>query len=588
MIRIRRIYSTAAPGDRDAIEQVKQLFRTVFPEVPERAELFAEQLDHPFKYGYRTILLVAYRTGRSIAGFSLVNHFPETNCSFLDFLATKPAIRSGGVGGALYEAVREHLQHLRSSGLYMEVLPDDPQTVRDPAKLEENRRRLRFYARYNAFPIIGTEYETPIDEDPPARLLFDGLDRSKPLRRAECRAAIRSILSGKYERMLPPGYLEQVIESVIDDPVQLEKPAPVAISGAPSIPDSRTEESAGRPSRLQKSMAMIYTEVHRIHHVQERGYVERPARVVAIREELLISRMFDELPRTRFPEKMIREVHADDFVTYLKAVCAKLSPDRPVYPYVFPVRRPDRRPKDLYYRAGYYCIDTFTPLDQNAYAAARTAVDVALTGAKELLAGRLVAYALCRPPGHHAEPRLFGGFCYFNNAAIAANLLSKEGPVAVIDIDYHHGNGTQGIFWTRSDVLTISIHGHPRMTYPFFTGFADEVGEGEGKSFNHNFPLEEKCGSEMFFRTLEKAVALINKFSPRFLVVSLGYDTMRGDPTGSFDLVPNDLKRAGRVLAEIGIPMLVVQEGGYSLRNLRTGSRMFVRGVAGVLADKLM
>ena len=578
MIRIRRIYSTATPGDRDAIVQVQRLFRVVFPDVPERADLIADQLDHPFKYGYRTIVLVAYRTGRRVTGFALVNHFPQANSSFLDFLATDPGMRSGGFGGALYEAVREHLRHLGSLGLYVEVSPDDPIAVGNPEKLIENRRRLRFYARYGAFPVAGTDYETPIDEDPPARLLFDGLGRATALRRAECRAAIRHILTGKYRRFLPPGYIEQVVESVIDDPVRLEKPASTKAEEMPRIPSSR----------LQKPMVMVYTEVHHIHHVQERGYVERPARVVAIRQELLDSGIFDEIPRRRFPEKVIREVHEGDFVDFLKAVCEKLSPDRPVYPYVFPVRRSDRRPKDLYYRAGYYCIDTFTPLDHNAFAAARNAVDVALTGAEEILGGRPVAYALCRPPGHHAESRLFGGFCYFNNAAIAANSLSKEGRVAVIDVDYHHGNGTQSIFWNRSDVLTVSIHGRPRTSYPFFSGFADEEGEGEGKGFNRNYPLKERCGSEVFFRSLARALTDIRRFSPDFLVVSLGFDTMRGDPTGSFDLNSRDLELMGGDLAGIGVPMLIVQEGGYSLRNLRSGSRMFIRGVSRALAANLM
>ncbi len=578
MIRIRRIYNTATPGDRDAIAQVGRLFRTVFPTVPERADLIPDQLDHPFKFGYRTILLVAYRTGITVTGFALVNHFPESNSSFLDFLATGTNIRSAGFGGALYEAVREHLQHLGSSGLYVEVLPDDPDLVRNKEKREENRRRLGFYRRYGAYPITGTDYETPIDDDPPARLLFDGLGRTTSLSRSECRAAIRHILTGKYERLLPPGYIERVVESVIDDPVRLEKPEGIEIAKPP----------ATVASKLEKSMVFVYSEAHQVHHVQERGYVERPARVVAIRKELLDAGMFDEIPARRYPEKVIREVHDGDFVDYLKAVCEKLSPDRPVYPYVFPVRRPDRRPKDLYYRAGYYCIDTFTPLDHNAFAAARNAVNVALTGAEQVLEGRPVAYALCRPPGHHAESRLFGGFCYFNNAAIAANLLSKEGRVAMIDVDYHHGNGTQSIFWRRSDVLTVSIHGHPRTSYPFFSGFSDETGEEEGKGFNRNYPLEERCGSEAFFGAFGKAIAEIRHFSPDFLVVPLGFDTMRGDPTGSFDLRPRDLEQIGHDLAGIGVPMLVVQEGGYSLGNLRSGARMFTRGISRVLANRLM
>ncbi len=131
-------------------------------------------------------------------------------------------------------------------------------------------------------------------------------------------------------------------------------------------------------------------------------------------------------------------------------------------------------------RAGYYCIDTFTPLNRNAYTAAKGAVDCALTAASQILTGYRISYALVRPPGHHAESKVFGGFCYFNSSAMAANYLSVHGRVAVLDVDYHHGNGTQDIFYQRDDVLTVSIHGHPSFAYPYFSGFSEETGEEKG------------------------------------------------------------------------------------------------------------
>ncbi|MEJ2081388.1 MAG: hypothetical protein P8Y94_04255, partial [Acidobacteriota bacterium] len=191
-------------------------------------------------------------------------------------------------------------------------------------------------------------------------------------------------------------------------------------------------------------------------------------------EALLPTELFSVESARNHGETAIRGVHEGSFVTYLKAVCKTLEHQRPVYPYVFPIRRPERKPRELAIRAGYYCIDTFTPLDRNAYEAARASVNVSLTAMERLLRdGSGLAYALCRPPGHHAERRVFGGFCYFNNAAIAANELSRIGPVAVIDLDFHHGNGTQDIFYRRADVLTLSIHGHPNYAYPYFSGFSD-------------------------------------------------------------------------------------------------------------------
>jgi acetoin utilization deacetylase AcuC-like enzyme len=250
-----------------------------------------------------------------------------------------------------------------------------------------------------------------------------------------------------------------------------------------------------------------------------------------------------------------------------------------VYPYVFPIRNAARPPRELSVRAGYYCIDTFTPLSRSAYRAARSAVDCALTAAEALLTGYRYAYALVRPPGHHAERHVFGGFCYFNSAAIATNLLSTHGTVAMLDIDYHHGNGQQDIFYERKDVFTVSIHGHPSFAYPYFSGFEDERGRGLGEGFNKNVPLPEHVAPQKYRRELTKALREVVAFSPSFLVVPLGLDTAKRDPTGTWPLVAEDFRENGRIIGRAGLPTLVVQEGGYRTVTLGRNARAFLEGL---------
>jgi acetoin utilization deacetylase AcuC-like enzyme len=318
---------------------------------------------------------------------------------------------------------------------------------------------------------------------------------------------------------------------------------------------------------------------HAIHHVNDRGYVEAPVRIQSITKELDRTELFETLPARNFGIGVIEQVHKPEFVQFLRHACANVPPGKSVYPYVFPVRNRARPPKEVPLRAGYYCIDTFTPLNANAYKAARRSVDCAMTGADCLLDGSRAAYALVRPPGHHAESEAFGGFCYFNSSAIAAHHLSQHGRVVLLDIDYHHGNGAQDIFYSRKDVYTISLHGHPRYSYPYFSGFEDEKGEGDGKGYNLNFPLQENLDGVQYRKVLTDALQKVRRFNPQFLVLALGLDTAKGDPTGSFRLMTKDFRENGRMIGGLGLPTLVVQEGGYRTQTLGINARHFFSGL---------
>ena len=285
-----------------------------------------------------------------------------------------------------------------------------------------------------------------------------------------------------------------------------------------------------------------------------------------------------EVKVKEYPQKHILEIHDHGYLNYFKRVCAGLKPGKSVYPYVFPIRNAARPPKELSVRAGYYCIDTFTPLNMNAYLAAKWGVNCSLSAADSILAGNKIAYSLTRPPGHHAERFVFGGFCYFNNAAIAANYLSKYGKVAILDVDYHHGNGQQQIFYERLDVMTISIHGHPSFAYPYFSGFKEEKGAGAGLGFNCNFPLKEELDGEEYRVTLGKALLVVKKFKPDYLIVALGFDTAKGDPTGTWKLTVKDFLLNGRMMAKLNLPTLFIQEGGYRNRVLGINARYFMKG----------
>lgn len=572
MFAIRRVYDCSIPSDRDAVAQVQEILRGQFPLLSEEdIRKIPDQLRDPLKHRFRAILFVA-EDGRRVKGFALVLHAPDLHFLYLDFISTAQKRTGGGLGGVLYERVREEALRLGCVGIFFECLPDDTALCRDPEMLRQNARRLRFYERYGARPIANTRYETPLrpGDDCPPYLVFDDLGRSVRLPRHRAVAIVRAVLERKYKGVCPPEYNRMVLDSFRDDPLVLR--APRYVKREPAIPVRRV------PS-VEQRIALVVNDRHEIHHVRERGYVEAPVRIASIRREIDKTGLFDLRDPARFPEKHIKAVHDADFVEYLRKVCAHVEPGQSVYPYVFPVRNATRPPKELPIRAGYYCIDTFTPLNRNAYLAAKRAVDCALTAADAILRGHRLAYALVRPPGHHAERRVFGGFCYFNSAAVAAHYLCRHGRVAVLDVDYHHGNGTQNIFYERPDVLTASLHGHPRFAYPYFTGFADEKGTGPGEGYNLNVPLAEHLSSEEYREALSDVLKRIRRFAPRFLVLALGLDPARGDPTGTWEFTGRDFAANGRMIGSVGIPTLVVQEGGYRTRSLGNNARNFFEGL---------
>ncbi|HNR14593.1 MAG TPA: histone deacetylase family protein, partial [Thermodesulfobacteriota bacterium] len=366
-------------------------------------------------------------------------------------------------------------------------------------------------------------------------------------------------------------YIRFVVDSIRDNPVKLR---PKRYNTRSTGKDDHTQTA----SQLAK-IALVVNDKHAIHHVRDRGYVETPARVDAFLSSILPTGAFVRVPPVHFSDEHIAAVHERGYLSYFKKASSKITGKAPLYPYVFPIRNRARPPIDLPVRAGYYCIDTFTPISRQSYEAARFAVDCTLTAARDVVSGRRIAYALVRPPGHHAERGFFGGFCYFNNAAIAAHYMSAFGKVAILDVDYHHGNGQQDIFYRRRDVFTVSIHGHPRFAYPYFTGFSDETGEGDGLGFNVNYPLPEKIDAAFYLKTLGSALDRIRRFRPTYLCVCLGLDTAKGDPTGTWNLDERAFADMGKAIGEMALCTLVVQEGGYRTRTLGKNCRAFLMGI---------
>lgn len=572
MFRIRKIHDDTSPANRAAIEQVMEIMRGQFPLATEKEIVkIPLQLQDPMKYRFRSILIVAEDASARVRGFALLLHVADLDFCYLEFMSVAPGKTGGGLGSVLYDRAREEALSLKTIGLFFECLPDEEKLCAWPETLQQNTARMRFYERYNARPIINNQYATPVEPGDMNLffLVYDDLGQTVKLTRERLRKIVRAVLERKYGDVCSEDYIEMVVKSFQDDPPVLRAPRYTRRKTLPSVP----------PKQVQKPIVLIMNQGHEIHHVRDRGYVEAPVRIASIISELEKTGLFVHQKPKKFPEKVIKAVHAKDYVDYFRRACETVPAGKSVYPIVFPLRNALRHPKDLDIRSGYYCMDTFTPLNHNAYLAARGAVNCAMTGAEAVLDGNRFAYALVRPPGHHAESRAFGGFCYFNSAAVAAQHLSQYGRIAVLDVDFHHGNGTQDIFYARRDVLTVSIHGDPHFAYPHFAGFKDETGYGEGEGYNINYPLPEQTSVERYQKTLARALKRVREFDPAYLVLCLGLDTAKADPTGTWALGAADFRRNGEMIGALGLPTLIVQEGGYRTRTLGVNARHFFEGL---------
>lgn len=321
---------------------------------------------------------------------------------------------------------------------------------------------------------------------------------------------------------------------------------------------------------------------------------ESPQRAIVIRQALLATGTYELTPPTAHGPDPITAVHDPEMIDLVEhawtdAMAAGRDPGRPLLPDTFLIREYagrmalDQLPPRRHERLGAFCFDTATPIVAGTAAAARAAVDIGLTALDLVLAGAPLAYGLCRPPGHHAGRNLIGGYCFFNNAAIVAQAARDRGAqrVAILDIDFHHGNGTQQIFWEREDIAYVSLHGDPAGIYPHYSGYASERGALEGEGFNLNLPLPPRTDGDAYLAALRVALDFIVSFGADApLVVSLGFDTYHADLICNLGLVTDDYARIGSAIAALGMPAVVLQEGGYAVDALGANAVAFLGALA--------
>ena len=353
-------------------------------------------------------------------------------------------------------------------------------------------------------------------------------------------------------------------------------------------------------------MKVVYTPRHLAHDVTHETYLglavpasEVAERAERIRASLVADGGFELVDPTDHGLDPILAVHDPGLVRFLEEAWPQARRETINRAFLvadtYPVRAMFeglseaamgrlREPRAVGGRTGWWGLDSSNPIVQGTYDAARGAVDVALTTVDLVLdRGEPAAYGLCRPPGHHAARSMAGGYCFFNNAAIAAESIARRTgePVAIIDVDFHHGNGSQQIFWRRGDVFYASIHADPATLYPFFLGYADEVGEGPGEGENLNQPLPAGTGDSAYLEAVDRALAAIARMRGSVVVVSLGFDTFGQDPIGTFALTTAAYHEVGRRVAALGRRLVILQEGGYHRPSLGENARAWLRGAEG-------
>lgn len=342
-------------------------------------------------------------------------------------------------------------------------------------------------------------------------------------------------------------------------------------------------------------MFTVYADDHNLHGelLDPRGKEWRPSSECPARANNVLREIREQgfgelvLPR-HFADEKITAIHEPHYVEFLQSVWQEwidagetASNARPDTFVGKDMRHVETR--SVHGRLGRYSFDATSPFVAGSWQAIRTSANIALTAADLVQGGERNAFALCRPPGHHATADYCGGYCYLNNTALAVQSFLDNGArkVVVLDVDYHHGNGTQSIFYSRNDVLTISLHADPDLEYPYFLGYADEPGEGKGHGFNINYPLPFGTAWSSYKPALDDALQQIQGFAPDVLVVALGLDTFVGDPTTHFGITTDDFERMGETIAALGVATLVVLEGGYSVEHIGANTVRFLTGIEG-------
>lgn len=338
-------------------------------------------------------------------------------------------------------------------------------------------------------------------------------------------------------------------------------------------------------------METIFTERHKLRNSKTELYggqlvepFERPSRA-----EYIIGRVREvELGPVSAPEDFgidpILAVHDSVFVDFLQVAWTDWQAagfKGEAMPTVWPARRMSKQiPGHIEGRLGYYALACETTISQGTWEAAYASAQVALTGAQRVNDGAGAVFSLCRPPGHHAAIDMYGGYCFVNNAAVAAQHLLDSGSqrVAILDVDFHHGNGTQDIFDTRDDVLFISIHGDPMDAFPHFLGYANETGSGAGDGYTVNYPLPPNTDFPTWRTTLHDALGKIKEYAPDKLIISLGVDTFESDPISFFKLKSEDFTTYGADIASLGLPTLFVMEGGYDIAEIGVNTVNVLQG----------
>jgi len=340
-------------------------------------------------------------------------------------------------------------------------------------------------------------------------------------------------------------------------------------------------------------MRVFHSETHLLH--QPAGELHGGRIVAPFETGERITRMLDALRAfegvtlaepERFGLGPVLDVHDADYVDFLQTCWRDwkaLGHEGDAIAICWPTRTmtSTRVPESIQGKLGFYALGTDTMITEGTFAAAEGSSDIALSATKDVLSGTRFAVGLCRPPGHHAAHDQFGGYCFFNNAAIAAEYARKNAAsrIAIFDVDFHHGNGTQSIFYDRDDVLFVSIHGEPQNAFPFFLGYADETGSGRGEGFNLNLPLPRGTTAAQWMQAFDTAAARIADFAPDLLIVSLGVDTHEDDPISFFRFGTKDFTLLGERLGALGLPVVTLLEGGYHLSTVGANIANVLRGL---------